>query len=1075
MPQAPVMPAAPAPISNQPAIDLQNLAASLGQFSRSLSDLGSAQLESQRRAEQEERRQDAAIKRAEAEQQAQLEKADRLRKEAEAIRRRNEADAERRADKKQREADRLEAEARRLGERIGKNIDLDDANTIQKLKPQFDKLLKKDEISISEHPAYSEALSIALANRYADRDFRRDAVELESLHNKLDDEIKNPNWFARWYGGRSTTGISNLPDWITDKDAFTNRYLAARSDAKMSLLARHEKVIGVAQIKEEQAQIESETHSILNAALDPSLSIVPEEGEGSVLDPDAFAAAKITKLLDDQRLMGVSTSEDAHKIVSGAIFNWLKAQESTASIEAGIDILERAETGPRDSRTKLLSGEAKVTWDNEVKPAVDARLDKIREIEVQKAFIKSTESMEQRYIDYFQRKIQREAVPQEALADAGSEKLQEVLKGVYSAESPEQAAIDEAFHESFLKLGGKYDPASKTVSFEKDGNKHSFSLTKLAKEAKEAALTEDIVIQRNGILARMKQEVADAVVPPYGTNAVLRPEESKAVFYTQANGEPYPDDAIEVFALAASVRNLQFNESDSVRAQVEQMLKGDYDTEQEALTNLQAAMTTYKILTNNKDTNPTLASDVLGETNAKFLQVAIELHEQNALPGISPIGYLNRAMRDGKFSDAAINEVVNSLGPSGETTVMEDIETEVFNRRLELANVFVPGIGGRGTASAQVTRLARMFSGVAGVEPKRAVDMAMSTITRDMADVGGFRFPLNLLTPTTAMGSSTLMRRNPDWTPPTEEEKLTRKQQQKKRDDFNKAREEYENFWVKHRKIQVFEQKFEPPQPPKFSKSIRQLEELRRRGKLPKGYLQPEEIVPGQPNVERIETVPGLPENDYRIRIPGTYGRFRYQFTKEYKDFQRKLLKLENKLRETEGKEPLGYDEYRKRVPLRITEKLINDHVPFVKYEPTANFEVDVLRKDPGNMTGVEMLNLATEAFRIGSRAVGTKGRAAELYNEAFRSVGRTGSDRFVFVPVAGRKDRFILLRPTESAMTTVPRPNEATEYSLAEIALIAQARLRSQREVAKNEEELRELFRSQKTAGDGLLRFGGR
>ena len=38
MPQAPVAPIAPTPVSNQDALDLQNLASSLGQFSRSLAD-----------------------------------------------------------------------------------------------------------------------------------------------------------------------------------------------------------------------------------------------------------------------------------------------------------------------------------------------------------------------------------------------------------------------------------------------------------------------------------------------------------------------------------------------------------------------------------------------------------------------------------------------------------------------------------------------------------------------------------------------------------------------------------------------------------------------------------------------------------------------------------------------------------------------------------------------------------------------------------------------------------------------------------------------------------------------------
>src|SRR6056300_10731 len=118
MPQAPVAPVAPTPISNQPAVDLQNLASSLGQLSRSLADLGTAQLQSQEREEQRVKEQDSAIKRAEAEQRAQLEKADRNRKEAEAIRRRNEADAEAKANKLQREADRAEAEAKRLGEKI---------------------------------------------------------------------------------------------------------------------------------------------------------------------------------------------------------------------------------------------------------------------------------------------------------------------------------------------------------------------------------------------------------------------------------------------------------------------------------------------------------------------------------------------------------------------------------------------------------------------------------------------------------------------------------------------------------------------------------------------------------------------------------------------------------------------------------------------------------------------------------------------------------------------------------------------------------------------------------------------
>jgi hypothetical protein len=1130
-----------------------------------------AQVASQEREEQRVKEQDAAIKRAEAEQRAQLEKADRNRKEAEAIRRRNEADAEAKANKLQREADRAEAEARKLGEKIGRSLDLDEADSIAKMKAQFDRMLSEDLIPISEHPAYSEALSVTLASRYARRDISQDAAALEGLHRRMDDEIKDPNWFAKWYRNRSETVVKDIPKWIADKDAFTARYLADRNDGKIGLLRKHESVIGVAQAKEEQTYLENETHVLINESLDPFFNIVPEEGQGSVLDPAAFAAEKITKLLDNHRITGVSTVQEANSIVADAVFNWLKAQETSAGMDAGIEILERIQTGPRDSRTNLLSGEALVKWQNEVEPVLEVKQDKILEREAKQAFIASSKSLEQRYTDFFLKKIRTDAVPAEALAEGGAQKLQEILKGVYSTESPEQAAADKAFHEGFLKNGGSYDPATKTIKLEKDGNTHSFSLSKLAKDAKEEALVEDMVIQRNAIIARMKVEDGEPgdFLPgdyPYGTNAVLRPPELNQPSYIQENGEPFPDEMIDVFAKAASIRSLQFNESDSLKAQVGQMLTGDYDTEQEAITNLQGAMNVYKILTNNKDTNPTLASDVLGEENAKFLQIAIEMHRQKAVPGVSPIASLNGLMRDGKFAPEAIEEAVTRVGPSGETTIMEDINAEVFRRQQELANVFIPFASRRGTAQAQVTRLARMYAGVAGVEPERAVEMAVATITSDMADVGGFRFPLSLLSPSTAAGASPLMRRDPDWQPPTAEEKLTRKQQKQKRDKFLKAKEEYEDFFVKHRDVQIFDQEFVPGKPATFSKSRSELTRLRQRGELPAGYLQPEDIVPGQPGVERIDSVPRTPGSDkiikernayalkvtrldpesrkvllylsrlkkgepvpanawlatglrngaafrqklgslkkgglidwdpanssapakvlgdptakpvyddYRKRIPATRPTFKYKLSKQYKDYQSKLIKLENNLREAEGKEPLTNEEIRERFPTALSTEFAEGFEPFSKYESTSNFEVDVLRKDPGNMTGVEMLDTASRAFRIGSTMIGETGLASRLYKEAIDEVGRVGANKLVFTPVAGRKDRFVLLRPTESAMTRVIRSDGTTEYSLAEVAAIAQATYKSVDRNKLAEESLKQFLKSQpRSAGDDLLRFGGR
>jgi len=1165
MPQAPVAPVAPTPISNQPAVDLQNLASSLGQLSRSLADLGTAQLQSQEREEQRVKEQDSAIKRAEAEQRAQLEKADRNRKEAEAIRRRNEADAEAKANKLQREADRAEAEAKRLGEKIGQLINLDDVDTMAKVKAQMDTMLSKDEISISEHSAYSEAMSMTVARRYAERDTSRDVSALEGLHARMDDEIKDPNWFSRWYKTRTESVIRDVPKWIPDKDAFNARYLSARSDAKVGLLRTHERVIGVAQAKDEQHFLENETHVLLNEALDPFFSIVPEEGEGSVLDPAAFAAEKVTKLLDNHRITGVSTVLQANNIVADAVFNWLRSQDTSAGMDAGIAILERIQTGPRNSRTKLLSGEALVKWQNEVEPALEVKQDKILAAEAKQAFIDSSKTLEKTWTDFFLKKIRTDAVPGEALAEDGARKLEETLKGVYSTENPQQAAAEKAFHESFLKNGGSYDPATKTIKLEKDGNTHSFSLDKLARNAKEEALVEDMVIQRNAILARMKSDPALRIVPEVGEGSVLARTEDFSVSYIQENGEPFPDSMIDVFAKAASIRSLQYNESNSLKAQVDQMVTGDYLTEQEAMTNLQGAMTVYKILSSNKDTNPTLASDVLGEETAKFLLIANEMHRQKALPGISPIATLNGLMRDGKFDPVAIEETVTKVGPTGETTIMEDINAEVFRKQQELANVFVPFATRRGTAQAQVTRLARMFAGVAGVEPERAVEMAVATVTNDMADVGGYRFPMSLLTPATAAGASPLMRRNPDWQPPTAEEKLTRAQQKQKRDKFLKAKADYEDFWVKHRKIQIFEQKFLPPTEPTFSKSLRELEKLRREGKLRKGDLQPEDIVPGQPGVERIDVVPrsqgldkkikeindyafkinrlkekdskkvlnylhglkgktippnawldigfknslplrrhlnilkkaGLIEwnaadnsippkllgdptkkpmyDDYRIRIPAKSGRYEYNYTSEYKKYQHKLRTLEENLRKAEGKEIEAYEDFRKKVFPKLTPEIRDTFNPFEKYESTSNFEVDVLRKDPGNMTGLEMLNTASKAFRIGSTVIGETGLASRLYKEAIDKVGRVGADKMVFVPVPGRKDRFVLLRPTESAMTRVLRVDGTSEYSLAEVAAIAQATFKRSSQAKIDNEELKRFLRSQRSGADNILRFGGR
>tara|TARA_R100001509_G_scaffold74845_2_gene41856 strand:+ start:3361 stop:6897 length:3537 start_codon:yes stop_codon:yes gene_type:complete len=1115
MPQAPVAPIAPTPVSNQGVLDLQNLASSLGQFSRSLADLGMAQKQFERREDQEQRR-------LEAERQAKLDRADRLRKEAEALSRRDRLDAER-------EASRLEEEARKLGTKIANLVDLTGVNTIRELKGQFDKLLDADEISISEHPAYSEAFSIALAKRFAEQDFLRDQDALDRHHQKAEDETKNPNWFTKWYSGKTEDTISSLPDWIPDKDAFSDAYLQARNTKSDRLIVLHSRFLKKEQLTTEQTNLEVDVHEALSSMLED------EKLNASV------TANEITSLLDAQRRDGLSSASQAKQIVSNAFLSFIKTRESSDEIDDLLEVLELIQTGPEGtpSRSAFLSGEIKVNFDNEILPEIRRIQDNLDKQQVAEVFNANVNFLNGQFLDSFTQQIQQEGFNVERLVDGGSQKLREILnlKGTPSQE-------DLGIYQILKSLNARVEGNSLTIS---SGEKTAtIDLQKIAEESMRIAVSKDMVLT----LAQVK----------------------KNKLY-----ENFSPANKELIARALSIRNLNANAS-SIKTEVERLLTGDYGSNvEEGVENLKAALEVYRALRGNKDSNPNLAKDVLGSDNLRLLQIVLKLNEQDQYPSLKNINILFGKIRDGSFSKEIIDA---KLGDSfdGSSTVQDEIKNQISKPEniAKLSSVLGASFGGRAQPRFQVIQLARIFYAVGGVKPKEAVNMAMAALQEDLVEVEGSFFPAELLTQTTSTGDSPLMRKNPNWIPPTTEEKQARKEQQKKRKEHEENLKNYYEILSKSAGVRVSFQQFTPPEPASYGERLSELQNKLRRGEVDASYLEPfltdgkgnfvspdirrtdgllpnssqaklydkqNEYLDRVENLTRsgnykdgveqkrllmylhklslgsktktvrttdafgfrtgsktvpVDTIPpnawrelgfedpsgmrfkrhmqalekaGLIETnkvnefklprllgdptkkryvvDYQAVTPAKLGKFEAKLTKEFLDYSSKLFNAENKLRVSEGLRPLPMNELSRRIGSGQATKVPNN--PFPVYESTVDFEVDVLRQDPGNFSGVELLRKATKAVRMGTAIVGEKGVASDIYKEILNNANANQRDSFVIVPVPGlieggtksAMNRFVVKvkRFNSSVLSTVDRDNTNDHtYSTEEIVALARA-----------------------------------
>ena len=388
-------PAAPTPLAmpvEEPqgaAIDLANLAQSFGALSGSLSNLGNA------------------IARRERSEQADLDRAQQLRDRAEALRRRQQADSDR-------EAAKLEKEAKELADKAINRISLEQDGVltpINKLKPQFDKYVEEGKMYLVEHPAFTEAFSVGLAQKYARLDTEADALELKSILAKQSDEILNPNYFSKWYSKHTDARTENMPDWIADSDAFINVYNVTRGNLSVTLRRNFMKTVGEMQKGIEAKNLTDSTEKLLNSAIDPNdlmttrlefdpetLELTEVQEENPLVDPVSIAVGKIEEGLSSQRAMGVALSDEtATTLVGKTVLNWIDSVQidpedpaaAREAIEFGLSVLKSLEVGQPGQRTAMFGDNdlgREFRQDNGVEESANKKLLEISEAEEMATF-----------------------------------------------------------------------------------------------------------------------------------------------------------------------------------------------------------------------------------------------------------------------------------------------------------------------------------------------------------------------------------------------------------------------------------------------------------------------------------------------------------------------------------------------------------------------------------------------------------------------------------------------------------------------------------------------------------------
>lgn len=147
------------------------------------------------------------------------------------------------------------------------------------------------------------------------------------------------------------------------------------------------------------------------------------------------------------------------------------------------------------------------------------------------------------------------------------------------------------------------------------------------------------------------------------------------------------------------------------------------------------------------------------------------------------------------------------------------------------------------------------------------------------------------------------------------------------------------------------------------------------------------------------------------------------------KKWRAKLFKLENDLRAAEGKPPREADDDP------------NSRAFPSMYRATSKFSVDVLRKDPGSMTGGEMLALASEGLNAGSSEIQgdvAKALIADIYN----SFVDPEDLEFFFIPDSQSNENILLMYKDQDGVMQMMtrREGRANYFTIDQVAELARS-----------------------------------
>lgn len=322
MPAAPLGRIEPTPPDLQEARDLENLAKAFGSLSGALSDLGKAN--------------------------AMMDRLDRP---------------------KQQES---MSEARRLGREASEAVDinplLEGRKTLSQISVEMNKLLEEGQITATQLPHFNKAFALALGERIARDTGSKARIEFANLLATDENAARNPKLVDRFLGGLNEMGITDIPDWLGDQDAYAAAYLNQAAKDRAWFEATHSEWL----VKDQRTtETQNLTYST-NEIMDEVLSTLQGEAQKDVIlfspgtlqfdrakntsadtDFTEVAAGQITQMLDGKFGNSIMSPDDRNTIVGQALVDYAVNTPDIELKKQALEVFKKVKTGPEDGRGLL--------------------------------------------------------------------------------------------------------------------------------------------------------------------------------------------------------------------------------------------------------------------------------------------------------------------------------------------------------------------------------------------------------------------------------------------------------------------------------------------------------------------------------------------------------------------------------------------------------------------------------------------------------------------------------------------------------------------------------------------------